>query len=142
MSAASTAASTGFCRAICRVLSHGVWAVGVPASVGVPVENDPSIEENYVHCSPLSRVDGLTADQKLLLCYGTGDDNCHYQNCEMLLNELVAKDKYFELISYPNRTHAIEDAFGVNTRKHLYESITRHFVRHLQPTVEPTTAML
>ena len=26
--------------------------------------------------------------------YGTGDDNCHYQNCEALVNELVAQDKY------------------------------------------------
>ena len=65
--------------------------------------------------------------------HGTGDDNCHYQNCEALVNELVAQDKYFELLSYPNRTHALEDAKGPNTRKHLFESLTRHFVRHLAP---------
>ena len=39
------------------------------------------------------------------------------QNMERLLNELVAHDKYFQLLSYPNRTHSIEDAKGPNTRK-------------------------
>ena len=37
----------------------------------------------------------------LLLIHGTGDDNVHYQNCEMLVNELVRHGKIFSQISYP-----------------------------------------
>ena len=51
---------------------------------------------------------------------------------------ICSQDKYFELLSYPNRTHAIEDAKGPNTRKHLFESITRHFVKSLAPPVLAT----
>jgi dipeptidyl-peptidase-4 len=52
---------------------------------------------------------------------------------EVLLNKLVAEDKQFEMLSYPNRTHAIEDAKGPNTRKHLFDSITRFFLRSIPP---------
>jgi dipeptidyl-peptidase-4 len=52
---------------------------------------------------------------------------------EVLLNELIAQDKQFEMLSYPNRTHAIEDAKGPNTRKHLFDSITRFFLRSIPP---------
>ena len=89
--------------------------------------------EHYVKGSPITHAKGLKGD--LLLAYGTGDDNCHYQNCETLINKLVEYDKHFELLSYPNRTHAIEDAKGANTRKHLFESLTRFFVRTLAPPV-------
>ena len=101
--------------------------------MGVPHDGDPSIAQNYYDCSPIAFVDGLTKDQDLLLVHGTGDDNCHYQHCELLINELVAKDKHFDLLAYPNRTHAIEDAFGKNTRKHLYETMSRHFMRSIPP---------
>jgi dipeptidyl-peptidase-4 len=87
--------------------------------------------EHYIEGSPITHVGGL--EGPLLLAYGTGDDNCHYQNMEVLTNELVKQDKYFEMLSYPNRTHAIEDAKGPNTRKHLFESITRFFLRTIPP---------
>ena len=60
----------------------------------------------------------------------------------LLIDELVKQDKYFELIAYPNRTHAIEDAFGENTRKHLYESMRRHFLRSIPPVDSATGAKL
>ncbi len=31
----------------------------------------------------------------LLVIHGTGDDNCHYQGVELLINELVANNKPF-----------------------------------------------
>ena len=83
--------------------------------MGVPTESDPSIMQNYIDCSPISFVAGLQEHQKLLLVHGMGDDNCHFQHCELLINELVAQDKYFSVLPYPNRTHAIEDARGPNT---------------------------
>ena len=52
---------------------------------------------------------------------------------EVLLNKLIAEDKKFEMLSYPNRTHAIEDAKGANTRKHLFDSITRFFLKSIPP---------
>ena len=43
----------------------------------------------------------------LLLMHGEGDDNVHFQNSEMLINALVAADKPFRLMAYPNRSHCI-----------------------------------
>lgn len=105
--------------------------------MGVPSEADPSIRQNYIDCSPISFVSGLTDEQRLLLVHGTGDDNVHYQQAELLIDELVKQDKYFEVLPYPNRTHAIEDERGANTRKHLYESMTRHFLRNISPRDVP-----
>ena len=109
---------------------------------GVPTEDDRSVRQNYIDCSPIAFVSGLTDEQDLLIVHGTGDDNVHYQHAELLIDELVKQDKYFELIAYPNRTHAIEDAFGENTRKHLYESMRRHFLRSIPPVDSATGAKL
>ena len=85
--------------------------------------------------------DGLTDGQELLIAHGTGDDNCHYQHTDLLINALVEKDKYFSVLPYPNRTHAIDDGYA-NTRKHLYESMTRHFLRTIPPTKAVVVAKL
>ena len=54
--------------------------------------NTPQLNpEGYAKGSPISYVDGLKGN--LLLIHGTGDDNVHYQNCEMLINELVKHGK-------------------------------------------------
>ncbi|HNQ82391.1 MAG TPA: prolyl oligopeptidase family serine peptidase, partial [Bacteroidales bacterium] len=53
----------------------------------------------------------------LLIIHGTGDDNVHYQNAEMLLNELVKHNKKFQFMPYPNRTHGIYE--GEGTLLHL-----------------------
>jgi dipeptidyl-peptidase-4 len=73
----------------------------------------------------VSHVAGLKGD--LLIAYGTGDDNCHFQNCAVLIDALVAHDKHFETCIYPNRTHGI--AKGENTRNHLFSALTRFFAR-------------
>ncbi|MEC8221441.1 MAG: prolyl oligopeptidase family serine peptidase, partial [Bacteroidota bacterium] len=41
--------------------------------------------------------------------HGTGDDNVHYQNAEMLANELIKHKKVFYMMSYPNRSHGIRE---------------------------------
>ena len=51
-------------------------------------QNNP---EGYRKGSPISYAAGLKGN--LLLIHGTGDDNVHYQNCEMLVNELVRHGK-------------------------------------------------
>ena len=45
----------------------------------------------------------------LLYIHGTGDDNVHYQNAEMLANELIKHKKIFYMLSYPNRSHGIRE---------------------------------
>ena len=41
----------------------------------------------------------------LKLTHGTGDDNVHYQNTLLLVNELVRAGKKFELMVYPDGLH-------------------------------------
>ncbi|MGC6488157.1 MAG: S9 family peptidase [Planctomycetota bacterium] len=91
--------------------------------MGLPRTN----EQGFVDGSPITRAHRLEGD--LLLVYGTGDDNCHYQNCEALVNELVRHDKAFDMQIYPNRSHGIYE--GENTRRHLYTAMTRYLREHL-----------
>jgi dipeptidyl-peptidase-4 len=65
----------------------------------------------------------------LLLIHGTGDDNCHYQTTEMLINELIRHNKRFAMMAYPNRTHAIRE--GKNTTRHLRGLMTRYLEENL-----------
>ena len=67
----------------------------------------------------------------LLLVHGTGDDNVHYQTVEMLIDELIAHNKQFTMMAYPNRTHAIRERR--NTTRHLYQLMTQYLLRHLPP---------
>jgi len=69
--------------------------------MGLPSEN----EADYVQSSPLTFADRLRGD--LLVVHGTGDDNVHYQGTERLINALVAANKPFQMMAYPNRTHGI-----------------------------------
>jgi len=62
----------------------------------------------------------------LLLVYGTGDDNCHFQNCQVLVNALVKHNKHFTMMAYPNRSHSIDE--GTETSRHLYELLTKYLM--------------
>jgi len=44
-----------------------------------------------------------------LYMHGTADDNVHYQNAEMLINELIKHKKVFYFMAYPNRSHGIRE---------------------------------
>lgn len=93
--------------------------------MGLPSDN----EEGYRLGSPITFADKLQGE--LLLIHGTGDDNCHYQTTELLINELIKHNKSFTMFAYPNRTHAIRE--GENTTRHLFQMITNHFLRTLPP---------
>ncbi len=67
----------------------------------------------------------------LLYIHGTGDDNVHYSNAEVLINELVKYNKQFQLMAYPNRTHNISE--GEGTFKHLSTLYTQYLRAHCAP---------
>ena len=87
--------------------------------MGLPAENP----EGYRLGSPVTFAPQMSPDANLLLVHGTGDDNCHYQGMEVLINELVRQNKPFQMMAYPNRSHSISE--GANTTLHLFETITR-----------------
>ena len=93
--------------------------------MGLPDDN----EQGYTNGSPITFAHQLRGN--LLLVHGTGDDNCHYQSCEMLVNELVRCDKPFAMMVYPNRTHGIRE--GPNTQVHLFQTLTRYLKENLPP---------
>jgi dipeptidyl-peptidase-4 len=91
---------------------------------------DPrKVPEVYRECSPITFAKNLKG--KLLVVHGTGDDNVHFQHSERLFDALVAHDKQFEYLAYPNRTHSIVE--GKGTRKHLYGALSDFLNRRVPP---------
>ena len=93
--------------------------------MGLPSEN----AEGYRRGSPIHFAEGLKG--RLLLVHGTGDDNVHAQGTERLVNRLIELGKSFDVMFYPNRTHAIAE--GPGTTAHVYRLIARYFLEHLPP---------
>ena len=93
--------------------------------MGLPKEN----KEDFINGSPISYAKNLEGN--LLYIHGTGDDNVHYQNAELLLNELIKNNKQFQFMPYPNRTHGISE--GEGTRKHLATLYTNYLKLHCPP---------
>ena len=91
--------------------------------MGTPAKNP----EGYHDGSPIHFAKNLKGN--LLVVHGTGDDNCHYQTIELLINELVKQDKQFSMMAYPNRSHSINE--GANTSVHLRKMMTNYFLNHL-----------
>ena len=82
--------------------------------------------EGYEAGSPINYVDQITGDY--LLIHGTGDDNVHYQNAVILVEELIKHDVQFETMYYPNRNHGI---YGGNTRRHLWKLMSNFILEKL-----------
>ncbi len=84
--------------------------------MGLPSDNEAGFRDG----SPIHFAKDLAGD--LLLIHGTGDDNCHYQGTELLINELIKHNKPFSMFAYPNRSHSISE--GKNTSLHLFGLMT------------------
>lgn len=101
--------------------------------MGLPADNPNGFRDG----SPLTHAHQLRGN--LLLIHGTGDDNCHYQATEKLVDVLVTKGKHFTVLPYPNRTHAVKE--GDNTERHLWGTMARYLRDNLQaphaPAPEP-----
>jgi dipeptidyl-peptidase-4 len=93
--------------------------------MGLPQEN----KEDYVKGSPITYAKNLKGN--LLYIHGTGDDNVHYQNAEMLINELVKYNKQFQFMAYPNRTHGLSE--GEGTMLHLATLYTTYLKKNCPP---------
>ncbi|WP_281632823.1 S9 family peptidase [Flavobacterium luteolum] len=93
--------------------------------MGLPDENQAA----YIQASPVTHAKNLKGN--LLYIHGTGDDNVHYKNAEVLINELIKYDKMFDLMIYPNRSHSIDE--GEGTEKHLTDTFIRFIEKNCPP---------
>jgi dipeptidyl-peptidase-4 len=85
--------------------------------------------EGYLQGSAVNFAGQLEGN--LLLVHGTGDDNCHYQGTEALINELVRHKKLFTMMAYPSRSHSIQE--GAGTTLHLRTLLTDYLEKNLPP---------
>ncbi len=91
--------------------------------MGLPDDNQIGYKEG----SPLTHASKLKG--KLFIIHGTGDDNVHYQNFEMLANELIKYNKLFSMMSYPMRDHSINQR--ENTTLHMRRSMEEFWKKNL-----------
>jgi len=69
---------------------------------------------------------------KLLLAHGTMDTNVPYYNTLLVVNELIAANKDFDLILFPNRGH------GFSNEPYMMRRRWDYFVKHLLGAEPPT----
>ena len=93
--------------------------------MGLPQEN----LQDIVNGSPVTYAKNLKGN--LLYIHGTGDDNVHYNNAEMLINELIKYNKQFQMMAYPNRSHGMSE--GEGTSDHLATLCTEYLKRYCPP---------
>jgi len=83
--------------------------------------------KGYFDGSPINHAKNLQGN--LMIIHGTGDDNVHYQSFEMLTNELIKHNKLFTMMSYPMRSHGINE--GANTTLHLRRTMEKYWLANL-----------
>ncbi len=87
-----------------------------------PAENP----DGYEHTSLVSRAKDLHG--RLLLVFGTHDDNVHPQNSWAFVDEAVKAGIPFDLMAYPMRKHGIEDR---PARIHLFHKMLEFWKQRL-----------
>lgn len=128
----------GFMSSTCLFKGHDVFKAAIAVApvtnwryydniyteryMRTPQENPGGYDDN----SPMFMANQLTG--KFLLIHGTADDNVHFQNSVMLVEELVKANKEFEAEYYPNRNHGIG---GGNARYHLFRRVTKFIEENL-----------
>jgi len=91
--------------------------------IGTPAENAQGYQEDSV-VNSAGQLHG-----HLLLAHGTGDDNVHLQNSMQLIHALIAANKQYDLLLFPQLTHSLDTPAA---RTQLYERILQHFQMYLQ----------
>jgi dipeptidyl-peptidase-4 len=82
--------------------------------------------DGYKNSSPVTHAAKLKG--KLLIAHGSADDNVHYANTVLLMEEFIKAGKYPEIYVYPGRGHGISDA---TARVHLFRRVTQFFLENL-----------
>ncbi|MCR4416426.1 MAG: S9 family peptidase [Ignavibacteria bacterium] len=82
--------------------------------------------EGYEKSAVTNKADKLKG--KLLLIHGTADDNVHFQNTVVLVDELIKANKQFNVMFYPGKDHGIA---GGKTRLQLFTLITNFIKENL-----------
>ncbi len=90
--------------------------------MALPQSNGKGYDDN----SPINFVKDIKG--KYLIVHGTGDDNVHFQNSVMMVNELIKNNIPFDSEFYPNKNHGI---YGGYTRLHLYNKMTNFVLENL-----------
>lgn len=84
-------------------------------------------QQGYINGSPITYAENLKGE--LMVIHGTADDNVHYQSFEMLVDKLIKYNKQFSMMSYPMRSHGINER--ENTSLHLRETMKTFWLRSL-----------
>ncbi len=91
--------------------------------MGTPAEDPEAYERT-------SSIEGAKSyGGRLLLIFGTHDDNVHPQNSIELIHALIENRQQFDLMVYPNQTHGIR---GKNELIHLWTMIYEHLEKNLK----------
>jgi dipeptidyl-peptidase-4 len=90
--------------------------------MGLPKDNADGYDNN----SPINFVKDIKG--KYLIVHGTGDDNVHFENSVMMVDELIKNNIPFDSEFYPNKNHGI---YGGYTRLHLYNKMTNFVLENL-----------
>jgi dipeptidyl-peptidase 4 len=98
---------------------------------------DTKFEETYMK-TPADNPDGYAHGAlqqvardlhgRLMLVFGTHDDNVHPQNEESFIDELIKADITFDLMIYPMRKHTIRDR---PARRHLFATMLEFWKQNL-----------
>jgi dipeptidyl-peptidase-4 len=80
----------------------------------------------YHETSPISHAAKMKGN--LLVIHGTTDDNVHWQNTIVFVNELIRQNKQVQTMFYPGRSHGIS---GDNATRHLYTLMTQYILEKL-----------
>jgi dipeptidyl-peptidase 4 len=137
----------GYMSSLCLLKGHEVFKAAIAVA---PVTNwkwyDSVYTERYMQTyadnpggyeenSPNNFADKLKGNY--LLVHGIGDDNVHFQHSAEMARNLIAADKPFDTMIYPNRNHGIS---GDNARLHLYKLMTKFLNEKLKTPQPGTTA--
>ena len=90
--------------------------------MGLPQTN----AEGYQVSSVMHHLDKMTG--KLLLVHGLIDENVHFRHTARLINGLIAADKRYDLLLFPDERHMPRKADG---RYYMEEQIVDYFKKHL-----------
>jgi dipeptidyl-peptidase-4 len=86
----------------------------------------PLHEESYQESSPIENAAKLKG--KLLIAHGSADDEVHYSNTLMLIDDLIKAGKYVEVIDLPGRGRPVRDP---PSERVLWNRVTQFFLDNL-----------